>query len=135
MGIGTGQTGTIVSFVQRLTMGGGESTVRLVAGAGVAYSSESARSTGPSLWLNADVLGVEIRTAWHMVFFAAGGWTYGLFGGTLDPRVAEDGCPSPCRDNNVAGYQRFQTRIGIGGWFWLPRTRAAGWLRRCQHLD
>ena len=121
VGIGTGITGKQYSLMQKLALGGSASTVRFISGVGISRATGSNRAPDPSLWLNLDVAGLEVRTAGHFVFFLSAGYTIGLTGGKFnDQLITEDDC-SPYPDctypSKVPGYRSPQFRMGFGGWF------------------
>ena len=121
VGIGTGITGKQYSLMQKLALGGSASTVRFISGVGISRATGSNRAPDPSLWLNLDVAGLEVRTARHFVFFLSAGYTIGLTGGKFnDQLITEDDC-SPYPDctypSKVPGYRSPQFRMGFGGWF------------------
>ena len=118
-GIGQGLSGTQLSIMQKLALGAEDSTVRFVAGAGISWGSGSETFPDPSLWLNLDLVGMEIRTARGLVFFLAGGATVGLAGGKFSYDLHEDcGNPPACSfRNEVAGVASPQGRMGFAVWF------------------
>jgi len=118
-GIGQGLSGTQLSIMQKLAVGAEDSTVRFVTGAGVSWGSGSDTFPDPSLWLNLDLVGMEIRTARGFVFFLAGGATIGLAGGKFSYDLHEDcGDPPACSfSNKVAGVASPQGRMGFAIWF------------------
>ena len=123
VGLGVGLTGNIASIMQKFALGGEDSTVRFVAGAGVAYSGGSLNSPDPSVWLNIDAVGLEIRSRAHFMLFLSAGATLGLSGGRMDDEVI-DWTDNQCSQQScmyyqskVRGYLAPQGRIGIGGWF------------------
>lgn len=113
LGMGAGGSGLQLSAMQKLVLGSGRA--RFVAGAGISYGNGSDEFPDPSLWLNVDVLGVELR-GWHgMVFFVAGGTTVGLAGGRYIHPIQNDCGHTYCGD--AVGQFFPQLRFGLGYWF------------------
>ncbi len=112
IGIGLGITGVQDSVMQRVGFGG--SRVRFIAGAGVSVTAPRyGHTTGYPVWLNVDLVGVEIRATGHALFYFASGVTVGLGGGRVagwanDPdspvMISQKGCGLP------------QMSIGLGVW-------------------
>jgi hypothetical protein len=120
IGVGLGYTGWQFSAMQKVALGWG--STRFVAGVGCSYSSgsdlplERNNDGFRDFWLNFDLVGFEVRTRSHFVFFLAAGGTY-KFGKpihvelmSIDCQDSTDACGSPSR-----GFAQF--RMGFGGWF------------------
>jgi hypothetical protein len=119
IGIGQGFSGTQFSVMQKVAAGSDDSVVRFISGAGFSLGSGSDTFPHPSLWLNLDLAGMEIRTLKGFVFFMAGGLTLGLAGGKFSYDLYED-CgnrPACSFRNNVRGYVGQQGRVGLAFWF------------------
>ena len=121
VGVGLGITGAQYSLMQKIAIGGVQSTIRFSSGVGVSYASGSTAAPDPSFWLNLDLAGLEVRAASHFVFFLSGGVTIGLAGGKLDDNVmgGDDCSPYPdCKYTaKVRGFVAPQFRLGLGRWF------------------
>jgi hypothetical protein len=121
VGVGLGITGAQYSLMQKLAIGRVQSTIRFSSGVGVSYASGSTGAPDPSVWLNLDLAGLEVRAASHFVFFLSGGVTIGLAGGKLDDHVmgGDDCSPYPdCKYTaKVRGFFAPQFRLGLGRWF------------------
>ena len=121
LGIGLGFTGTQYSLMEKLALGSSSSVARFLSGVGVSYADGSSWAPGGSVWLNVDVVGVEIRSSSHFDCFFVGGFTYGLAGNRLQTKPGGGGdCsdkPECALDSIVQGYFAPQTRMGLGWWF------------------
>jgi hypothetical protein len=121
LGIGMGITGIQYSVMQKLALGWGEVPLRFVCAVGVAYATGTASQPGSRVWLNLDLVGLEIRAASHFAFFVAQGLTVGLAGPALKPifHFPCDPCveTEPNPDAKLAGSFAPQMRVGLGGWF------------------
>jgi len=105
IGVGLGYTGWQFSAMQKVALGWG--STRFVAGVGCSYSSgsdlplERNNDGFRDFWLNFDLVGFEVRTRSHLVFFLAAGGTY-KFGKpihvelmSIDCQDSTDACGSP----------------------------------------
>lgn len=112
-GLGYGMTGLSVSAMPRLFLGSGRH--RFTAGLGLAVSAPVGepfeRVTGPVLWLNADVLGYELRTDDGFSASTAVGVTASLSG---EQHIAT--CMEDCRAEG-GKVMWPQWRAAIGYWF------------------
>jgi hypothetical protein len=81
LGLGLGITGVQCSLMQKFTVARPESSVRFLFGAGLSYAAGTRNTTGSILWLNLDMVGFEVRTPGHLLFFMSTGLTVGLRGG------------------------------------------------------
>ena len=121
MGFGAGLTGTQYSLMGKFSAGREDSRLHFVAGVGVSYASGTSRAPDPSVWLNLDLAGLEVRSAKGFVFFLAGGFTIGMAGGKINADMITDSDCSPfpaCQyRSKVPGLAEPQFRLGIGRWF------------------
>jgi hypothetical protein len=112
VGFGAGLTGVQFSVMQKIVVGWG--ATRFIAGVGLAYSPGGGIDNKMTnhLWLNADLLGFEIRTSSHFVFFLAGGLTYAMERSIV---LFNDG---DVGNSGAGGMSIFpQFRIGLGRTF------------------
>jgi hypothetical protein len=111
VGIGIGITGVQLSAMQKLVLGQGRT--RFVAGLGFAYSPGGSLSHdwARELWLNFDLLGLEVRAKNHFVFFLSVGLTL-----VLGESIVVMGDPMDCGTPPCQiGDDLFpQLRIGLG---------------------
>ena len=107
--------------MEKLALGSSSSVARFLSGVGVSYADGSSWAPGGSVWLNVDVVGVEIRSSSHFDCFFVGGFTYGLAGNRLQTKPGGGGdCsdkPECALDSIVQGHFAPQTRMGLGWWF------------------
>ena len=118
IGVGYGFSGYQLSAMQKLTVEI-SATLRFVTGAGLSFGTGSRLFPDPSLWLNLDLLGIEVRAASGFVFFLSSGITTGVAGGKFSYDLHEDcGNPPSCSfRHNVPGAVSPQMRLGFAFWF------------------
>jgi hypothetical protein len=111
-GVGTGFSGTQLSLMPKIVLGGRE--VHFVSGVGVSIASptNSLHSTGHPIWLNVDAVGIELVSSYGLTFLASAGITRGLGGGGICTSI--DGCEPEEKLSSVAGVWSPQLRAGWG---------------------
>lgn len=117
VGIGQGTTGTQFSIMPKIVLGRGK--MRFTAGIGFAVSPGNgfAEDLSRRFWLNFDLLGFEIRTQYHMVFFLSGGLTR-VIGKPIVIAPGGDDCGYSSSNPCPTGDATFpQIRTGVGGTF------------------
>jgi hypothetical protein len=113
VGMGVGFSGLQLSVMQKVLLGSGRA--RFAAGAGVSHGGGNRDFPDSSLWLNVDLVGMELRGWRGLVFFVAGGITVGLSGGRYIHLVQNDCGRTYCGD--AVGEIWPQGRAGLGYWF------------------